>query len=170
MVPVDRNDNDPGPGPDGGAPGTVDVAAYGRALADAVDAVLATWVVRCVHDIAVAWSGAVAPEVALGAEEAGQAAREEVGGAVRRLVEADLDDQHTTPLALLRTAVAYPTRVLAAAGVPPLERDRFAEEAFPDDPYDLTPANFAALDPSLADVGLAWGAAKAFEHKRRHRS
>lgn len=154
-------------GPDG-AP-AADLAAYGRALADGVDAVLATWVVRSVTSVHLVWSGTVPPEVLVAAEEAGQAARAEVAPAVRDLLEADVDEQTTTPLALLRTAVRHPTAVLAAAGVPPLERDRFAEEAFPHDPYDLTPANLAALDPSLAEPGLAWGAAKAWEHRRRHR-
>jgi hypothetical protein len=106
--------------------------------------------------------------VALAAEEAAQAARLEIGAALRALLEADIDEQRTTPLTLLRTAVRYPTEVLEAAGVPGLERDRFAEEAFPDDIYDLSPATFADIDPSLADAGLAWGASKAFAHKKRH--
>ncbi len=88
---------------------------------------------------------------------------------MRALLEADIDDQRTTPLALLRTAVRYPTEVLWAAGVPAGARDRFVEEAFPDDIYGLSPASFAEVDPGLADVGISWGAAKAFEHKRRHR-
>jgi hypothetical protein len=31
-----------------------------------------------------------------------------------------------------------------------------------------TSTTFADLDPDLAEPGLAWGAAKAFVHKRRH--
>ena len=65
-------------------------------------------------------------------------------------------------------AVRYPTAVLEAAGVPPVVRDEAAEELFPDDRYDLIPASFADLGADLAEVGLYWGAAKAFEHKRRH--
>lgn len=137
-------------------------------LADGVDATLATWVVRSVTGLVLAWSGEVDGGVAEAAEEAGQRARDEVGGAVRALLEADIDAQTTTPLALLRRAVRYPTEVLAAAGVPEVRRDEFAEEAFPDDVYDLTPASFADIDPSLAEPGLAWGAAKAWVHKRRH--
>lgn len=137
-------------------------------LADRVDATIATWVVRSVTGLVVAWSGQVDGGVAEAAEQAGQQARREVGGAVRALLETDIDAQTTTPLALLRTAVRYPTGVLAAAGVPGVQRDEFAEEAFPDDVYDLTPASLADIDPSLADPGLAWGAAKAWVHKRRH--
>jgi hypothetical protein len=141
---------------------------YASALVDGIDATLATWVVRSVLPLVLAWSGQVDVEVLLAAEEAGQRAKVEIGGAVRALLESDIDVQTTTPLALLRTAVRYPTAVLAAAGVPEVERDAFAESAFPADVYDLSPATFADIDPSLAEVGLAWGAAKAWTHKRRH--
>jgi hypothetical protein len=161
---VDNEYPDPAvPGPEPG------LADYASALADGLDATLATWVVRGVTGLMTAWSGSVDPEVLLAAEEAGARCREEVGGEIRRLLATDIDEQRGTPLAVLRTAVRYPTAVLAAAGVPHLERDSFAEQVFPDDPYDLSPASFADIDPTLTDVGLAWGAAKAFEHKRRHR-
>ncbi|MEO7555966.1 MAG: hypothetical protein ABIV94_05100, partial [Acidimicrobiales bacterium] len=71
---------------------------------------------------------------------------------------------------LLRRAVRYPTAVLAAAGVPPVVRDAFAERAFPDDDYGLTPATFADVDPALHEPGLAWGAAKAHVHLSRRRT
>ena len=35
--------------------------------------------------------------------------------------------------------------------------------------YDLAPANFADVDPALAEPGLLWGAAKAHVHLARHR-
>jgi hypothetical protein len=60
--------------------------------------------------------------------------------------------------------------VLHDAGVPAVERDDFARSRFPDDDYDLTPATWADVDPSIAALGIAWGAAKAFIHKQRHRS
>ncbi len=141
---------------------------YARALADGIDAALPTWVVRSVTTLMTAWSGGLPVEVAVAAEEAGQRARVEVSAAVRQLLEADIDQQPTTPLALLRAAVRYPSEVLAAAGVPGLRRDRFTETAFPDDVYDLSPACLADIDPALADVGLAWGASKAFAYMQRH--
>jgi hypothetical protein len=131
------------------------------ALAEAVVAALPGWVERCVRS---RWPDADAASVQ-GAQEA---AVREVGGAVRALLAADVDEQWTTPLALLRDAVRYPTAVLHAAGVPPVARDPFAVDRFPDDAYDLTPASFADVDPSLADVGLVWGASKALAHKQRH--
>lgn len=142
--------------------------AYASGLARGIDEALPGWVVRCVERLLMAWKGHVPVEVRRAAEAAGQQARVEVGGAVQALLSADVDDQRSTPLALLRGAVRYPTAVLASAGVPPVQRDRFAEQAFPDDVYDLSPASLADVDPSLAETGLAWGAAKAFVHKRRH--
>ncbi|HEX9970170.1 MAG TPA: hypothetical protein VGB03_08530 [Acidimicrobiales bacterium] len=138
---------------------------HARALADGIEAALPGWVVRSVK--------ARLPDadeaVVRAAEDAGARAATEVGAVVRRLLALDIDEQRTTPLTLVRGAVRYPAEVLRAAGVPPVERDPFSQEHFPDDDYDLTPATFADVDPSLADVGLAWGAAKAWEHKRRHR-
>jgi hypothetical protein len=51
--------------------------------------------------------------------------------------------------------------VLVEAGVAPVRRDPHAERLFPDDVYDLAPAAFADLDPSVHEPGLVWGAAKA---------
>jgi hypothetical protein len=145
------------------------VAASGGALADAVVAALPVWVERSVGRILTAWKGgAPDPEVMETAREAGRRAAEEVGGAVRALLAADIDDQRTTPLTLLRGAVRYPTQVLRDAGVPPVERDPIQVRLLPDDLYDLSPANFADVDPSLAEPGMVWGAAKALAHRRRH--
>jgi hypothetical protein len=116
----------------------------------------------------VAWQGEVPSEVAAAAAAAGRQAQAETGDEVRSLLEADIDDQRGTPLTLLRRAVRYPTAVLRTAGVPPVERDRFATAAFPDDDYDLCPGSWADVDPELTDLGITWSAAKAFEHKRRH--
>jgi hypothetical protein len=142
---------------------------YASALADGIEEALPGWVERSVARIMTAWAGSVAPEVAAAAEEAGRQAQAEVGPDVRALLLADIDEQLTTPLAILRAhAVRYPTGVLQNAGVPPVQRDEFVEEVFPDDTYDLVPASFGDVDPKLSDIGVSWGAAKAFEHKRRH--
>jgi hypothetical protein len=62
----------------------------------------------------------------------------------------------------VRTATRDVTGVLAAAGIPPVERDAFAERAFPDDLYDVTPATLSDLgDDELGPLQLAWGLAKA---------
>ena len=95
------------------------------------------------------------------ARDAGVRAQQDVSPQVRALLETDVDEQTTNPLAILRGAVRFPTEVLHAAGVPPVERDDDAIRLFPDDDYDLTPGSFADLDPSLREPGLIWGAAKA---------
>lgn len=146
----------------------VAVDAYAKALADGVGTALPLWVERCVRDVMVAWKGEVPAEVADAAAGAGRRAAEDVGGRVRRLLGSDIAEQEGTPLALVRSAVRYPTEVLAAAGAPPAARDDFAARVFPDDAYDLSPASWAEIDPALVEPALEWGAAKAFEHKRRH--
>jgi hypothetical protein len=146
------------------------LAAYAATLADAVEAALAGWVVREVGRIMVAWSSSYPDDVRRRATEAGERATAEVMPRLRALLVADVDDQRTNPLAIIRGAVTHPTSVLAAAGVPAVERDDFAERQFPDDVYDLTPAAFADLDPSLGEAGLEWGAAKAHVVLRRRRA
>jgi hypothetical protein len=146
------------------------VTEYGRALADAIEEALPSWVEESVDRVMTASLGSVPPPVAEAARAAGERAAADVGAEIRALLEADIDQQRTTPLAILRAAaVPYPTEVLRRAGAPPTCRDRVAAEMFPDDVYDLTPAAFADISPSLTDVGMAWGAAKAFEHQRRHK-
>lgn len=139
---------------------------HATALADAIDEVLPAWVERCVRRIATAWGQAPVDRDVIAAAAAAAAA--DVGPRVRALLAADVDEQRTTPLALLRGAVRYPTEVLRDAGVPPVERDPYDEDAFPDDVYGLTPATWTDVDERLGPLGLAWGAAKAWEHKRRH--
>lgn len=148
-------------------PGT-QLAEYARALAEGIEAALEAWVVRCVERLVVAWSGSFSEKIAAASHVVGATAAAEVGAELRRLLATDIDDQWTTPLDLVRSAVRYPTALLVELGVPPVERDEFSVLRFPRDVYALTPASFADLDPSLAETGIVWGAAKAFEHKRRH--
>jgi hypothetical protein len=143
---------------------------HAAALADGIEAALPAWVERSVDRVLLAWGGAVDMDaVRAAAASAGRDAAAGVGAQVRALLEADIDDQRTTPLSLVRAAVRYPTAVLRAAGVPPVVRDEHQERLFPEDVYDLSPANFADVDPALTEVGLAWGAAKAYEHLQRHK-
>ncbi len=145
------------------------VAPYARALADGIDSALPGWVTGCVERVMTARAGGMTAAARDAAEAAAAEAKATTGAAIRALLTADIDEQRNTPLTLLRQAVRYPTRVLQEAGVAPVRRDDFARRAFPDDLYDLSPASLADIDPSLTDLGITWGAAKAFEHKRRHR-
>lgn len=146
------------------------LARYATALADAVTAVLPAWVERVVASSWRTGTGVDPPSaVAAAAARAGQQARDDVGPALRALLAADVDAQRTNPLALVRTAVAHPTAVLRAGGLPPVRRDADAARLFPDDVYDLAPGSFADLDPSVHEPGLLWGAAKAHVVLRRRR-
>jgi hypothetical protein len=138
------------------------VEEQARALAEAIEAALPGWIERCLRR----FDGAGRPPVDAAAVVA--AAVADVVPRLRALLATDVDEQTTTPLALLREAVRYPTGALRAAGVPPVERDDFARARFPDDDYDLTPASWADVDPALAEPGIAWGAAKAWTHRARH--
>jgi hypothetical protein len=137
------------------------LAEIATELADGVDAALGPWVERCVTRRCTEWQGSCPPEVAAAARAAGVEAAGAVGPEVRALLATDPDDQRANPLQLIRRATAWPTTVLREAGVPAVVRDDEAQRQFPDDDYDLTPANFADLDPALAEAGIAWGAAKA---------
>ena len=139
------------------------LAELAEELADGIVAALPGWVARCIAARSV---GMTVDDAVVAA--AGRRAAADVGPRVRRLLAADIDEQRTGPLALVRHAVAYPASVLSAAGVAPVERDADAVRLFPDDAYDLSPASFAELHPDLRGPGLEWGAAKAHVHRRRH--
>ena len=139
-----------------------DPVDYGADLAAAVDRVLPGWVVRNVRRFR--------NDLDVEAAAAGDEARREIGARLRRLLETDLDQQRSNPLAILRTATRYPTQVLAAAGVLRVVREPFAVEAFPEDIYNLSPATWSDIDPALADYGIAWSAWKAHEFLRRRRA
>ena len=144
------------------------LAGYATALAVGVAAAIGPWVEHSVARVADRWQPGRSVDLADAARVAADAATGAVAPAVRDLLAQDVEQQRSNPLAIVRSAVRYPTEVLAAAGVSPVVRDAFAVEAFPDDLYDLTPGSFTDLDPDLGDVGIAWGAAKAFVIRARH--
>lgn len=143
------------------------LADLGAELAVRVAAAVPAWVIGCVDGLVS--PGAPGRErIMARAEVAGCQAQKEIAARLDALLSGDVDQQRSTPLAVVRTAVSYPTEVLRAAQVPPVARDRFVSERFPEDPYGLTPATLQALDPGLGELAIAWGAAKAMAHRRRH--
>ena len=146
------------------------LTAVAAELADRVEAVVPGWIERLVVTRVQQWSGHVSPEVAAEAVTAGEAARDEVVPRMRRLLGADIDDQAANPLELLRRATRHAHDALARIGVPSVVRDDFARRSFPDDAYDLMPATWSDIHPHLHEIGLTWGAAKAFVHKARRRA
>lgn len=140
----------------------VDVGPFARDLLDAVESSLPGWAERCL----LRRDPTTPPEAIRAARHA---VVELVMPELRSLLLADIDEQRGSPLAIVRRAVAVPTALLSSRGVAPASRDAFAVERFPDDLYDLSPAAWSDLDDSVTEPGLRWGAAKAFEHRRRHR-
>lgn len=85
------------------------------------------------------------------------------------LLDTDVDAQSTNPLAILRSAVIWPTQVLDDLGARAVARDEFAIRHAPDDRYGLAPAGWDDVDADLREPGLMWGAWKAAVvlHRRR---
>jgi hypothetical protein len=141
------------------------LAEAGDAIVAGVERELPGWVRRQVARIVDAW-GRLDHDARARAEadaaRAGEAATERVAGELRTLLAVDPAAQAATPLQIVRSAHREPTVVLAAAGIPPVERDEFSERAWPDDVYGLVPATLGDLgDPELGPLQLAWGMAKA---------
>jgi hypothetical protein len=158
----------PDPPPDDPADAAA-LAAYAAALGDAVEAAIPGWVDRSVRQVLSAQDRPVDAGLAAAIAAAADAAVADGAPRVRALLGTDVDAQRSNPLGILRSLVRYPTEVLRAAGANPVARDDFSARNFPDDAYDLTPANFADVDPSLHDPGITWGAAKAHIHLARRR-
>jgi hypothetical protein len=151
-------------------------ALLGSLLADAVVEAVPSWIARSVMMRFEEWSAVSAPggrspqSVSKLAESAGARAAAEVERPLRDLLSSDVDQQWTTPLALVRPLVRYAGEVLAEAGVPGIERDQFHTLRFADDDYGLTPATLAVLGDGVGELAIAWGASKAIAHRSRHRS
>lgn len=135
----------------------------------AVESAIGPWVERCIRRTCVAADVAVDERVQALAADAARRCRSEVVAQLEELLATDIDDQRRTPLQVVRAGVRHPTAVLAELGIAPLERDDFDRRSFPDDLYELTPAGFGDVDPSLVGPAIAWGAAKTHIHLARHR-
>lgn len=139
------------------------LAAHAMTLADTVEMVVGDWIRWSIADRApeLAMTGAAERAVAQGSAE--------ISTELRSLLAVDIADQGEAPLQVFRRGTRFATEVLREAGVATVARDDFAVRAFPHDVYDLAPASFADVHPSLHEPGLVWGAAKAHVHLRRRR-
>ncbi len=86
---------------------------------------------------------------------------------VRQAISADVDQPTGSPLAVLRDGIGPLNGLLSEIGAAPPRRDRVAVEIFPEDTYELGPAAFSDIDPSLQEAGITWGAARAHVHLQR---
>ncbi len=133
-------------------------------LIERVGAAVPSWAQRAAEMLLAAWGGldeGREREAIAGARDAGERAARRVEAELADLLALDPAEQRATPLEIIRTAVAEPTAVLAAAGMPDVVRDPFDERAWPDDRFGLVPRTLKDLDPDVAAVHFAWGVAKA---------
>ena len=150
-----------------------DDEAGGRALMDEAAAAIVTgverlaagWVVGAVMRIVEAWGrldDAARSDALVQARAAGESEAARLGAELREFFATDPGLQRTTPLAIVRSLRRGPTAILAAVGIPPVERDAYDTRAFPDDEYALVPQSLADLgDDDLAPMLMAWGVGKA---------
>ena len=129
------------------------IAEASDRLVEVVDAELAGWIERRML--------ALDPDSAAPPRTLARSCADDTVRRLRELLARDIDQQRTTPLQVVREAMAAPTEALAAAGVPPVRRDPRQLEVEPDDVYDLGPATWADLGEDVGQAGLMWGAAKA---------
>lgn len=142
-------------------------ALYAAELVAAVDDSVEGWVRRAVLDRV---AGPLPAALMLSLDRAAAEARAGIVSRLRSLLDLDLDQQWTNPLAVLRSAVCYPTAVLIEAGAAPADRDESARRLHPDDQFDLVPAAFGDFSQRVHDAGITWGAAKAHIHLQRRRA
>ena len=138
------------------------LAELGTRLAEAVAAAIPAWVGRTLR----ARAPDVGDDVVAGVTGEVEA---EVLGDLRALLASDVDDQRQSPLAVVRRAAATVGGALDGLGVPRPARDDQQRALFPHDLHDVGPASFADLSEEAGQAGIAWGAAKAFVHRERHR-
>ncbi len=133
-------------------------------IVDGVERLGAGWVVQAVTEIVDAW-GRLDPETRAAtiaeADAAGTRAAARVAGELRVLFALDPRAQRATPLEVVRSLRREATEVLAAAGIPEVERDRYDVRSFPDDAYGIVPKTITDLgDDDLGGALLAWGIGK----------
>ncbi len=141
------------------------LASHARALLDALRINVERWAVNSLVSRSPADAHKRVQECA---DRISEQVRNSVLPDLASLLGADIDHQWTSPLEIVRTLVGPITSELQSLNVPAPKRDASSVALHPDDLYNIAPATFADVHPSLHDLGLAWGAAKAHVHLRRH--
>ena len=97
-----------------------------------------------------------ADEIAHMADEA----RQFVDLRLSELFAADVDQQRTTPLSILRDSVRYPNALLATQGATAFAAAGGSHFSQSEDPFHLMPASLADFGDEVHQAGLLWGAGK----------
>ena len=109
-----------------------DLAQLGGELADAILGAIPAWITSSIRIRIEQWTRGGGGPVSIDGSEltkmcdsAGEQAASVVARPLRDLLCSDVDQQWTTPLALVRPLVRYAREVLECAAVPGVERDEF---------------------------------------------
>lgn len=129
-----------------------------RAILDALPA----WIDRGVSDRVLDRRVAPAQVTAVAAEVVAAVDRR-----LHELIAADVDEPRSGPLEIVRQELGPVTALLRKLEADEPPRDPFDEAVRPDDVFELGPMAFADLGPEVHERGIAWGAAKAYVHRRR---
>tara|TARA_Y100001970_G_scaffold288302_1_gene415215 strand:+ start:9407 stop:9865 length:459 start_codon:yes stop_codon:yes gene_type:complete len=141
----------------------------GAQLAQELEKALPRWVEVSVRDTYEACGGEWHEQIEDETLNAGLKCANDLMQELTELFGADAEQQSTNPMSVLRKAAVYPTEVLLRNGIPPLQRDEYAEMTFPQDIYDLTPTAFLDFGQRCHELGITWGAAKAHAHFAQRR-
>lgn len=148
----------------------LDIETVASTLLQAVVEATPSWVARSVAEVVAAQGLAVDDAHTDRLADAAARAQRYVEANLGALLRADIDQQRSTPLTIVRDAARFPVEVLHAAGAREMHRLDVDRWAFPNDPFGVTPASLAEMGPAVHEAGIAWGAAKAHVHLRRRRA
>ncbi len=146
------------------------LANYALQLGDGIDEYLGAWMKRLGEATLTASGIVVTGEVGESLDALVEREVPQVVAQVRLLLNSDIDDQRSNPLAIIRQLLVPLTQFLDDHGASRPRRDADAVRLHPADLFDLVPGGFVDIDPSLHTPGIVWGAAKAHVHLRRRRA
>lgn len=149
---------------------TDELEPYPQALFDAVMGEVSSWIIRRMHDVAVAADGDVKRDVDARSAQIAVATKNFVAHELRQLLAQDVDAQRNNPLQILRNSTCFATQALRDLGVPEVQRDEFERAAQPEDVYALGPMTWRDLSEEVHEAGITWGAWKAASILQRRRA
>lgn len=147
-----------------------DLPDYPQRLHDAVTANVSRWIERVTL---LASEGATAEQrdaVKAAIADVSVATQNFVHERLGELLSADVDQQRSNPLEVLRASTRFATETLRQAGVPAPARDEFQQRLDPDDEYLLGPMSWMDLGEDVHEAGIEWGAWKAATVLTRRRA
>lgn len=150
-------------------PSDVEIETAANALHHAAVSATPSWIRSAVLGVVAAQQLDLPDDAESLVADAGQRGATFVDRRMAALLHTDIDRQTTTPLSIFRDAVRFPVEVLHRLGAHQVHRIDVSRWAFPNDPFDITPATLSDIDADLQAAGIVWGATKAGLHLQRRR-